>query len=317
MILSINPLSQRDSKWASARLGNVNATTIGSHGCVITSMSMLACYYNHLLTPDQLNDFLVKNSLYYDGNLFVNGSITKLFSDIKFDKVEFCETTPAPIAEIKRYIDMGMPTVVALMNQGIRHYILVIGYQGNKIIANDPWQGDTVAINDRWGDPAAKILQVNFFSGSVPSQNSAQDVTPGVSVPNDQTMIDLGPQLGVMEVQAIRSTILDTRRSLTGLEKDLQNARLKIVQLEQGQNPVTDQTKPTIIAYSMGDFLNSMKSRKFLLSVVGALVPVLNSTFNLGVSQEQIITILTPLIAFIGMEGLGDALERGKSKTTT
>lgn len=285
MVLSIQPFSQRDSRWASLTLGNVKSTTIGSHGCVITAMAMLCTYYNHPLTPDKLNDFLNQNNLYYDGNLFVNGSISRLFSDVKFDKVIFCEDVPAPVDEIKRYLDQGMPMVVALINQGIRHYILVVGYQGSKIFANDPWQGDTVAINDRWGDPASKILQVNFFSG----------IAAGVTTDIDQTS--------------------DYKKIIAGLENDLQNARNKILQLEQKQVQSQDPTKPTIVAYSMGDFLNSMKSRKFMLSVVGALVPILNSTFNLGVTQDQIIAILTPLVAFISMEGLADAFERGKVLT--
>ncbi len=359
MILPIAPLAQRDTRWSAQRLGTVNSTTIGSHGCVITSMCMIATYYGHKIWPNEMDDLLTNGGMYYDGNLFVNGTITKIFPDIKFDKVTFCETTPAPIAEIKKSIDDGKPVVVALINQGIRHYILVVGYEGDKIYANDPWQGDRVAINDRWGDPASKILQINFFSGPVPDltpgnddeNDTLNDQTvinlgnelgfmevqairseiadlrrnrrnletevanlrsemandqPGAAVINDQTLINLGSELGSMEVQAIRSELLDSRRIRQGLERDLENARLKIVKLEAATQVITQPT-------TEGSFADRLKSRKFILAVVASGLAFANSTFNLGINEEQMLTTISPMLAFIGMEGLADAFERGKA----
>lgn len=308
MVLNIPPLSQRDSRWSGQRLGVVNSTTIGSHGCVITSMCMIATYYGHPLFPDTLDDILTDRGLYYDGNLYVNNSITKIYPDIKFDKVIFCETTPAPIIEIKNYLDQGKPVVVALINQGIRHYILIIGYEGDKLFANDPWQGDKVSINDRWGDPTSKILQINFFSGTIPTKQTVNNNTPSVS---DQTTINLGLELGFMEIGAIRSEILDLRRDKINLEQQVSSLKLnqitpieeeKIIQLapiSEDQNTVSDKLAP-------------YRSRKFILAVLASLVTILNSTFNLGLSQEQLLTTIVPMLAFIGIEGVADVIERGK-----
>lgn len=380
MILPIKPLSQRDSRWASQRLGTVNSTTLGSHGCVVTSMAMLATYYNHPITPSELDNILTDRGLYYDGNLFVNDSITKIFPDIKFDKVVWCETTPAPIDEIKRYLDAGKPAVVALINQNIRHYVLAVGYEGNQIIVNDPWQGDTVNINNRWGDSALKILQINFFSGPVPKKKpldtpvqpdapepvtsiSGQtkiDLGPDIgilevqavkseimdlkrdkrnleitlenirndhnSIPTqitDQTKINLGPELGEMEVQAIRSEMIDLRMNNSSMEKALLNLQNEIEELEEQLEdlradntslPSTGtklpQTTPPATAPT---FTDRLKSRKLILSVVASIVPFLNSTFNLGLDTEQVLTVITPLLAYVGVEGVADIMERGTS----
>ncbi len=272
MILQIAPVSQRDQRWASQRLGTANGITIGSHGCTITDMAMLATYYGHLITPAQLDDFLTNNNLYYDSDLFVNASITRLFPDIKFDKVVFCESTPAPIDEIKKYLDQGKPCVAALINQGVRHYILVTGYTGDRMFCNDPWQGDQVAINDRWGDPATKILQINFFSGNVPTHPldgpHMDDTPPPVSIPVDPIVVQ---------------------------------------PIIQSPPPI-----PTVQKTTNQVFVDSLKSRKFILSVLASLTALVNSTFHIGLSQDQLMIFILPILAFVIVEGAADIAQRLK-----
>ncbi len=181
MILNISPLSQRDSRWKDQRLGMKNGTTIGSDGCVITSASMLYTYYGKSTTPDQLDNFLTDNGLYYDGdgngpmndNLWVPGNVSRWLSGMKFEKSIQCPKTDAPIAEIKSYLDSGKPVFVWVLNNGVWHCTLAVGYEGDEIIVNDPWIGDTVKIIDRWGESAKKILEVDFYSGPVTTQDDA------------------------------------------------------------------------------------------------------------------------------------------------
>lgn len=167
LVLPVQPLWQRNPTWSKQRLGTVNGTTIGSDGCVVTCASMLGSWYGYSMLPNQVDNYLTDNKLYYkNGNLFVDPTITNLFPTVRHDKTIKCETTPAPIAEIKSYIDAGHPVFVWLINQGVRHCTLAVGYDGNQIIVNDPWMGDQVRMNMRWGDSALKILQVNYFTGT-------------------------------------------------------------------------------------------------------------------------------------------------------
>lgn len=57
-------------------------------------------------------------------------------------------------------------------------------------------------------------------------------------------------------------------------------------------------------------FLGSLLTRKFLLAIVSAVVVFGNAMWNWGIADEQVWQILTPLLAFIGVEGAADFRER-------
>lgn len=58
-------------------------------------------------------------------------------------------------------------------------------------------------------------------------------------------------------------------------------------------------------------FADSLLTRKFLLALVGAVVVFGNAFWNWGISDDQAWQILTPVLAFIGVEGAADLKERG------
>lgn len=72
--------------------------------------------------------------------------------------------------------------------------------------------------------------------------------------------------------------------------------------------------KGTELSTSQGweEFLNRLKSRKLILAGVGAAVSLGNSTFGWGLSTDQVLTVLAPLLAYIGVEGVADIVERGQ-----
>lgn len=63
----------------------------------------------------------------------------------------------------------------------------------------------------------------------------------------------------------------------------------------------------------MNNFVNRLKSRKLILALIGALVAFLNAYFELGLTTEQVWSVIAPLLAFIGAEGVADAVERNQS----
>lgn len=63
------------------------------------------------------------------------------------------------------------------------------------------------------------------------------------------------------------------------------------------------QAQPKMV---MSDLVARFTSRKFLVAVLGALIPVLNQLLGWGLSIDQVLTILTPILVFIGAEGWKD-----------
>ena len=62
-------------------------------------------------------------------------------------------------------------------------------------------------------------------------------------------------------------------------------------------------------------FLASLRSRKFILAVVAAGVAGGNAFFGWGLTVEQVLTVIGPLMTYIGIEGYGDAKEREATAT--
>ena len=56
--------------------------------------------------------------------------------------------------------------------------------------------------------------------------------------------------------------------------------------------------------------VKSILTRKFLLAVVSASVVFSNHMWNLGLTEDQIWAVLTPVLAFIGLEGIADIKSR-------
>ena len=60
----------------------------------------------------------------------------------------------------------------------------------------------------------------------------------------------------------------------------------------------------------MNEFLSKLKSRKLLVALVAAFVAFGNNLWGWGLSESEVWAVLTPLLAFIGVEGAADLKER-------
>lgn len=183
--LPIPTWSQRNPAWANQRLGTKNGTTIGSHGCLITSLAMMNAGFDprNQLTPNQVDDIFTNKGGYSNGNLVIWNKINQLLANCGTAGVTYCTTVPAPIAELRSRLDQGQLAVLQVGfggNANAMHFVLAVGYDGDNIIFHDPWWGDRSSFSSKrygTGSSSRDILAIHYFSDSIP-----EPVKPAVPV---------------------------------------------------------------------------------------------------------------------------------------
>jgi len=119
-------LSQRDDRWKNIKLGTSNVT-IGSHGCTITCIAMLAD-----TTPDVVNTRFLSVNGYADGNLVIWDKIKEALPDMYCQKIGWTYDNSD--------VSKNLPCLVEVDGTPIgapRHWVIYIGNQ--KLL--DPWTG--------------------------------------------------------------------------------------------------------------------------------------------------------------------------------
>ena len=122
-------LSQRDPRWANILLGTSKTTTIGSHGCTITCLAMLAG-----VSPDYVNDRLNEVGGFANTNLVNWTKIQAALPNLQF----VWRGTPYDNDRVKN----ALPALVEVDFDGTgrdddRHWVV---YKGSQRL-NDPWDG--------------------------------------------------------------------------------------------------------------------------------------------------------------------------------
>lgn len=200
--MNIQPLSQRDTRWKDRLLGNSQTSTIGGYGCTISCVAMLAG-----LTPDEVNEKLKKVSGFKD-DLIIWAKIKEAIPWLEFEWRGYEYDNDRVLKAIEAngacLVEVDFDGKIATPKDS--HWVL---YTGNKQMA-DPWTG---ILKSTGYYPLTKGFAVIKVLPKL--------TTEPANVITDQTKIDLGPGLGVMEVQAIRSTLNDLWSNKEILSKQL------------------------------------------------------------------------------------------------
>jgi len=132
--LSAPMFKQCDSRWGSTRLGT-GSKTIYQSGCAMSSVAMALKARGANVTPATLNDWLIHNDGFVNGNLLAWGSVNK------FGKMTLMNyyrgAGSLSVANLKNFVNQGYPVVVNVRSGG--HWVLVVGNtSGNDFLVNDP-----------------------------------------------------------------------------------------------------------------------------------------------------------------------------------
>lgn len=124
--------NQRDSRWADVKLG-FGATTIGSHGCTITCIGMLAD-----LPPDEVNDRLKKVNG-FQKDLVIWSKIKEAIPWLEFEWRGYDYDNAKVLDAISKYkgclVEVDFDGRISTPND--HHWVL---YTGNGQLV-DPWTG--------------------------------------------------------------------------------------------------------------------------------------------------------------------------------
>ena len=159
---------QTDSKWSSIRVGN-SSGTLGSIGCLITSISILieksGC--NTMIKPFNPGTFLEAlnkhNGFDGSGNLQY-AAVTKAVPAFKYVGNQNLrgKTKDEKLSLIKHYLDSGyyLTAEVKGATKGSQHWVAVIRVENNNVIMVDPGSNQTVMWN---AYNYEKTTQFNYF----------------------------------------------------------------------------------------------------------------------------------------------------------
>lgn len=159
---------QTDSQWASIRVGN-SSGTLGSIGCLITSISILieksGC--NTMIKPFNPGTFLEALNKHngFDGNGNLQyAAVTKAVPAFKYvGNVNLRgKSKDEKLSIIKQYIDSGyyITAEVKGATPGHQHWVAVTNVDGSSVIMVDPGSNQTVMWN---AYNYEKTSQFNYF----------------------------------------------------------------------------------------------------------------------------------------------------------
>ena len=172
-------MSQRSQPWSRQALGSDPVDTIGSSGCALTAVTMVASAYGYRTNPSQLNQWLTAHGGYIENDLLLwrqatavtQGSVRwqwlhvpGMVSQLRTDDQDIEDLPPQSVVEAQ--LDAGRLVVAEVRLYGGMHFVVITGHRGDILYINDPWFGDRTTLQARYGSyrQAVHSAQVYYRS---------------------------------------------------------------------------------------------------------------------------------------------------------
>jgi hypothetical protein len=204
----IIPLSQRDKRWGSKKLG-FSDVTISGYGCTITSLAMMAG-----LTPDKVNEILKASGGYAQENLVIWNKVS-VIPNLTFNYRYYTYEN----AKVKQIIDTDGACLVEVDGKpigGYRHWLL---YIGNKQLI-DPWDGQIKSTNS--------YVPISFVDISINRTMSSSPTLTEKQIKDLQTDSNnwkyLRQKYDISDVKQMDGKIQSYEKQIEKLEKELLDA---------------------------------------------------------------------------------------------
>jgi len=150
-------LLQKDKRWASAQLGPTTCT-LGSHGCLVTSVAMACSNLGVKLTPKELNERLKKADGFQPQGWLVWNAMPKATAGQL--TADFHQKPSHAVMD--EALERGAYSVVKyFLIGGIQHWCVVVGKEGQEFLVRDPLRDDTKPV--KLSELTAKIYAVRVI----------------------------------------------------------------------------------------------------------------------------------------------------------
>jgi len=180
-MFEMEALYQNDPAWENVKLGNQDKETIGSWGCLLTSLTMVVNGYGCDETPETMNEKL-KSAGGFQGPLLTPAAVPAVCSRVIYKGYQPCEDSPAPLSKIDAAIAAGKPVIVQVdwsPRAGLQtHWVVLYDKDGDDYYMMDPYRfrgdvpGKKLKLLDRYthsGRNAARaITGVIWLEGATP-----------------------------------------------------------------------------------------------------------------------------------------------------
>lgn len=148
---------QKDKRWAADQLGPSDCT-LGSHGCLVSSVAMACCNLGVDLTPKELNQRLIK----HDGFLPQGWVVWKAIPRVTDSKLTADYHPAASHKVMDSALEHGAyPVVKYFLLGGIQHWCIIVGKEEQDYLARDPLRDDKQPV--KLSDLTAKIYAVRVI----------------------------------------------------------------------------------------------------------------------------------------------------------
>lgn len=258
----MTPLSQRDTKWASQKLG-FGTVTIGGYGCTITALAMLLG-----TTPDIVNEKLksVNGFAGSTKNLVVWSAIDKAFPGATFIWRGYGYDND----KVKEAIDKSGGCLVEVDGARIgasRHWVLYIG-DGQM---NDPWFGTTKSTSYYKPVGYARI-DVSSTTGNMTSKlmehMGVKDENEGIAVWDKEMAF-----------------LKDSREKVNELRASLDGSKARADELQQTHQSFLDKVSTKV--GSVSDESHILEGLEMMLSESDQLRQQLKNTEKMAYEEKR------------------------------
>lgn len=148
---------QKDKRWAEDQLGSSDCT-LGSHGCLVTSVAMACSNLGVKLTPKELNERLKKEDGFLPQGWVVWNAMSKV-TDGQLTAEYHQRPSHAVMDEALER--RAYPVVKYFLLGGIQHWCVIVGKEGQEYLARDPLRDDKEPV--KLSELTAKIYAVRVI----------------------------------------------------------------------------------------------------------------------------------------------------------